>query len=230
MDALSNVNLSEPSLSSGLNPSAIPDAKNEQTGVSVRYVPEPDHKWFVLRASYGRELMVEEALIASGIYAYVPKHYVYREVNGKPKKVLEKLISNLVFVYLTPHDAEVLVRNNDPQETSSCPQLASILSFYYNHFTEIDGGYNPPLTISCAEMENFIRLTATQDENIMMLQEGDFRYKSDDEVVVTAGQFKDIRGRVIRAHGQQRVLVSLTGLCLCATAYIPSAFLQKVDS
>ena len=64
----------------------------------------------------------------------------------------------------------------------------------------------------------------------MMLQEGDFRYKSDDEVVVTAGQFKDVRGRVIRAHGQQRVLVSLTGLCLCATAYIPSAFLQKVDS
>jgi len=172
-------------------------------------------------------MMAEQMLVASGIYAYVPKHYVYREVDGKPKKVLEKLISNLVFAYLTSHDADVLVRNNDPQASSPCPQLASVLSYYYNHFTEIGGGYNPPLTVSESEMENFIRVTATQDENIMMLQPGDFRYKSDDEVVVTAGQFKDVCGRVIRA---QRVLVSLTGLCLCATAYIPTAFLKKVNS
>ena len=228
MDALSNVNLAGQSTDSGFAPSAIPEAKSSRTGVSVRYVRDLTRKWFVLRASYGRERMAEDYFIASGAYAYVPKQYRWHEINGKPKRVLEKMISNIVFAYLTPQEADVFVKDSDPSQASPCPKLASVLSYYYNHFTEVEGGKNPPLTVPESEMENFIRLTSTYDENMLMLTPGDFKYKSDDEVVVIAGQFKDVRGRVVRAHGQQRVLVSLTGICLCATAFIPSAFLQKV--
>ena len=224
MDTLSNVNLSKSI--SGFAPTVFPE--NVHKGVSVSYVPDAMHHWFVLRASYGREMMAEEALLASGVFAYVPKHYVYREVNGKPKKVLERLIPNLVFAYMTPHQADVIIKNIDPVEKSPCPQLASVLSYYYNHFAQNAIGYNPPLTVPRSEMENFIRLTASQDENILMLQEGEFRFKSDSEVMITDGIFKGVRGRVIRARGQQRVLVSLSGICFCATAYIPSAFLQEI--
>ena len=230
MDTLTNVNKAVSTIpSSGLTSSAIPRAENAQTGVSVEYVPDASKRWFVLRASYGRERLAEELLIQSHIYAYVAKRYNYIEVDGRPKRVLENLMSNLVFAYMTPKEALLFVRNNLPDEASPAPQLAKFLSFYYNHFAEGESGHNPPLTVPEHEMLNFIRATSTCDENMLLLHGGDFHYKTDDEVVVTKGKFEGIRGRVIRAHGQQRVLVEITGLqCLCATAYIPTPFLQKV--
>lgn len=230
MDALPNVNVATSSMiSSGLAPTAIPQAKSAEKGVSVEYVPAADKHWYVLRASYGRELLAEELLIQQNVYAYVAKQYKYKEVNGKPKRVLENLISNLVFAYLSRQEALMFVNNNLTDQASPSPQLATFLSFYYNHFEEGEFWRNPPLTVPESEMLNFIRATSTHDENLLVLQGGDFHYKSDDEVEVICGQFQGVRGRVVRARGQQRVLVKLTGLnCLCATAYIPSAFLQKI--
>lgn len=42
-------------LSVRVAPETIPEAKSTQTGMSVRYVPAPDKRWYVFRASYGRE-------------------------------------------------------------------------------------------------------------------------------------------------------------------------------
>lgn len=230
MDTLSNVNEATSSIPcSGLTPAAIPPAKSSQTGVSVEYVPDANKNWYVLRASYGRELLAEELLIQSHAYAYVAKQYRYIEVNGRPKRVLDNMISNLVFAYLSPSEAIMFVKNNLPDVSSPAPQLVPFLSFYYDHFSEGELWRNPPLTVPEHEMLNFIRATCTHDENLLLLQGGDFHYKTDDEVEVIAGQFKGVRGRVIRARGQQRVLIKISQLnCLCATAYIPSAFLQKV--
>ena len=103
---------------------AIPEAVNTQKGVSVEYAPDPDKRWYVLRASYGREILAEQLLIQSHVYAYVPKRYTYIEVKGRPKKVLQCLIANIVFAYLTPRQAMMFVRNNDPDEPSPAPQLS----------------------------------------------------------------------------------------------------------
>jgi transcription antitermination factor NusG len=45
---------------------------------------------------------------------------------------------------------------------------------------------------------------------------------------VIEGAFAGVEGRVARVMGQQRVVVSLTKIGLVSTAYIPTAFLQKV--
>ena len=230
LDTLTNVNETTSStVSCRPAPAAIPQARSAQKGVSVEYVPHPNKHWYVLRASYGRELLAEELLIQSHVYAYVAKRYKYIEVNGRPKRVLENLISNIVFAYLSQQEAVMFVKNNLLTQASPVPKLAQFLSFYYDHFSEGELWRNPPLTVPEDEMLNFIRATCTHDENLQLLHEGDFRYKTDDEVEVICGNFQGVRGRVIRAHGQQRVLVRLTSLnCLCATAYIPSAFLQKL--
>lgn len=46
-------------------------------------------------------------------------------------------------------------------------------------------------------------------------------------VRVIKGAFEGVEGRVARVTGQQRVVITLEGLCIVATAYIPSAFLTK---
>lgn len=104
-------------------PETIPEAKSSQTGVSVRYVPAPDKSWYVFRASYGREDRASDYIVEDGTFVYIAKRYTRKTVNGKQKKVLETLISNLLFVYTTKEKAEEYIK-----ETPTLPTITIILS------------------------------------------------------------------------------------------------------
>ena len=200
-----------------LAPDTIPEAKSSQTGVSVRYVPAPDKQWYVFRASYSREDIAFDYIVADGTYAYIAKRYTRKLVNGRQKKVLETLIPNLLFVYTTGEKAEEYVKNT--------PAL-SFLTYYYNHFELDKDQKNPPLTIPRKEMENFIIATCNQSEHLKFVDESQCHFKGGDTVMVIDGMFKGVEGRVARVSGQQRVVISLTDVGLISTAYIPTAFLR----
>lgn len=53
-------------------------------------------------------------------------------------------------------------------------------------------------------------------------------YKNGNLVRIVEGKFKGVMRRVARVCGQQRVVVEVEGLCLVATAYVPSAFLEFI--
>lgn len=221
-------------LSSGLTPIAIPEATSSQTGVSVRYVPAPDKRWFVLRASYGREDVVSDLLIQTGHYAYVVKRYEWILDNGMRKRVLQSLIPNMVFTYLSPSDADMLVKDRHPGSVENpCPQLSYYASYYYDH-TRQEGTMNPPVQIPDQVMLNFIQGTWCHDENIVALQKGDYHFLKDEMVEVIGGPFKGVRGRVIRAGGQRRVLLKLTAfngdkvLGEFGTAFIPQSLMRPL--
>ena len=110
-----------------LAPDTIPEAKSSQTGVSVRYVPAPDKHWYVLRASYGREDKVYDYIVGDGTFAYIAKRYSRKMVNGKPKKVLETLIPNLLFVYTTEAKASEYIKNTPPRPSEN-PDFKGILA------------------------------------------------------------------------------------------------------
>ena len=63
MDALPDATTVE-NPSFGLTPTAIPEPQNAEKGVSVEYVPQEDDrkKWYLFRASYGREDLAAELL------------------------------------------------------------------------------------------------------------------------------------------------------------------------
>ena len=200
--------------------SIIPEAESSQRGVSVRYVPSPGNAWYVIRASYGREHKAFDYIVNDGAFVYIAKRYAHRMVNGKKKKVQEILIPNLLFVYTTKEKAEEYIKNT--------PAL-SYLSYYYNHFVQDETRKNPPLTVSCKEMENFIIATSNKSEHLRYVDESQCHFKSGEKVKVTDGLFKGVEGRVARVSGQQRVVVSLSQVGLVATAYIPTAFLQIIE-
>ena len=224
MSTLSNVETRRgeaipPSVS--LNSDTIPEATSSKSGVSVRYIPGPSKSWYVFRASYGREDKAADYIINDGTYVYIAKRLVRKSVNNQPKKVLESLIPNLLFVYTSSEKAEQYVK-----QTPAIP----FLSYYYNHLERTAQQKNPPLTITCHEMENFIRTTQSMNEHLLFVTEQQCHFKSGDPVKVIDGPFKDVEGRVARVAGQQRVIVSLSNVGLISTAYIPSAFLKKIDS
>ena len=198
---------------------AIPQAVNTQNGVSVEYVHEPEKQWFVFRASYGREDKASDFLVADGTFTYIAKRDTFRYVNGKRRRVTEKLIPNLLFAYTTKEKAEEYVKRT--------PELA-YLTYYYNHFEQNADQKNPPLTVSTREMDNFILATISRNEHLLFVDPTKCHYKSGDMVMVTDGLFKGVEGKVARVAGQQRVIVSLSKIGLISTAYIPTAFIEKI--
>ena len=205
------------SLCTRLTPDVIPEATSSKTGVSVRYVHDPNKRWFVFRASYGRENIAFDYLVEDGTYAYVAKRYVRKFINRKPKRVLEVLIPNLLFAYTEQEKAEEYIKRT--------PNL-SFLSYYYNHFELNKEAKNPPLTVSCKEMENFILATHTSNEHLKFINESQCHYKNGEIVQVIDGLFKGVEGKVARVSGQQRVVITLSNVGLISTAYIPTAFLK----
>jgi transcription antitermination factor NusG len=203
-----------------LAPDTIPEAKSSKTGVSVRYVPDRNKSWYVFRASYGRENKALDYIVEDGTFAYIAKRYARKTVNGKQKKVLETLIPNLLFVYTNEEKAEEYIKNT--------PAL-SYLTYYYNHFELDDDQKNPPLTVSCKEMENFIIATCNKSEHLKFVDESQCHFKGGEIVKITDGNFKGVEGRVARVSGQQRVIVTLTNVGLVSTAYIPTAFIQVIE-
>jgi transcription antitermination factor NusG len=221
MSTLSNVKIGRgqacpPSVRVTLD--TFPEAKSSQTGVSVKYVPTPDKRWYVFRASYGRENKASDYIIEDGTYVYIAKRYVRKWVNGKQKKFLETLIKNLLFVYTTPEKAEEYIKYTPP---------ISFLSYYYNHFELDDNKKNPPLTVSRKEMENFIIATCNNSEHLKFVAEEQCHFKGGEIVKVVDGLFKGVEGRVARISGQQRVVITLSQVGLVSTAYVPTAFIQK---
>lgn len=91
-------------------------------------------------------------------------------------------------------------------------------------------GFHPPMVVSFVDMENFIRITRITNEHVMVVTPAMCHFKNGDMVKVTEGDFKGVVGKVARVAGQQRVIVELCGLCMVATAYIPSAFIELLEN
>ena len=207
-------------LSVRFTPDAFPEAKSSKTGVSVRYVYQEDKQWFVFRASYGRVDKVSDFLVEDQTYTYIAKRYAYKTIHGKRKRLLIPLIPNLLFAYTTREKAEEYVH--------ATPAL-SYLSFYYNHFELDDNHKNPPLIISNNEMYKFVVGTKSHNEHLIFIDSSKCTFRQGEYVRVIEGSFMGLEGQVTRVAGQQRVVVNINGLGVIATAYIPTAFLEKID-
>ena len=196
----------------------LPETIHTGVGVSSGYAQKENHYWFVLRATYGRSEQAYDDIMKDNVEAYIPKHYVLKQINGKKKRILEPLLPNLLFVYATE------------EYIHFCLKKISYLRYYRNRTLALNpkDSKHPPLTVNHSEMINFIRLTNIDDEHIKMVDTQLSHYKNGDWVRIIDGKFKGITGRVARISGQQRVVVEVEGLCLLATAYIPSAFIEKI--
>lgn len=193
--------------------------ENSNTGVSSLYVPIVNHQWFVLRATYNRVEKNLETLEKKVAHVYIPKHFVIQHKDGKKKRMLEPLLPNLIFVYSTQSHLEQLFREEND---------LNHLRFYRDKTKDVSqyDEKHPPIVVPYYEMMNFIKLTSVDSEHIKLVEPEHCHYKSGDKVRIVDGDFAGVVGRVARIAGQQRVVVEINGLCMVATAYIPSAFLD----
>ena len=204
--------------SAGLT-SCTPSISKNKGGVSVENVPNANKQWYVLRVSYGRIIKAKAFVEAKGVECYVPLRYKEIRKQGKRRIITEPLIPSFLFVHASAERVDYLLQDKSIKPLEN----RALLSYYYDHTSHCENSptKNPPLVISDAAMDNFIRLISIHNPHIIPVTSENIKYKLGDEVVITEGEFKDIRGRVARIAGQQRVLVELFDGCLVATAYVP---------
>ena len=205
----------------GFVSAVLPEAQRSQTGVSSDYVQKANHEWFVLRVTYNRTQKAYSIMATSDVQSYMPMHYVIKKEIGKKKRILQPLLPNLLFVYTTREVVNSIIKKKGEE--------MSVLKFYLDKTKPLENnGKHPPLTIPFTSMTNFIKATSTDREHVRIVSAEQCHYKSGDMVKVIDGEFKGVTGRVARIAGQQRVVVEISGLCLISTAYIPSAFIEKI--
>ena len=220
----------------GLTSNVLPEAQStipaesSQTGVStknallpikpkVRREADIPH-WYALRTTYGREKKAYDYLTAKGITAFYPTTNVVKLIKGKRKKVTESRLPNIFFAYGTEKQLNEYVFDN-----VNLP----FLRFYYRHYHEGNTIKKTPLIVPDNQMESLKIICAADVDNTFVSLVKVPKFEKGQLVKVIDGNFKGVIGRVARWHGQQRVAVIVEGLVTMATAYIPSAFLKKLN-
>ena len=220
----------------GLTSNVLPEAQStisaesSQTGVSTKnalLATKPKIRreaniphWYALRTTYGREKNAYDYLTAKGITAFYPTTNVVKLIKGKRKKVTESRLPNIFFAYGTEKQLNEYVFDN-----VNLP----FLRFYYRHYHEGNTIKKTPLIVPDNQMESLKIICAADVDNTFVSLVKVPKFEKGQLVKVIDGNFKGVIGRVARWHGQQRVAVIVEGLVTMATAYIPSAFLKKLN-
>ena len=219
----------------GLTSNALPEAQStvaaesSQTGVSTRNAhiaskPKAQREadiphWYALRTTYGREKKAYDYLTAKGITAFYPTTNVVKLIKGKRKNVTESRLPNIFFAYGTEEQLKDYVYDN-----VNLP----FLRFYYRHIHEGNRIIKTPLIVPDNQMDSLKIICAADADNTFVSLVKVPKFEKGQLVRVIDGAFKGVTGRVARWHGQQRVAVIVDGLVTVCTAYVPSAFLEKV--
>ena len=228
----------------GLASNALPEvqsivsAESFQTGVSTNYAlletkqttlkvitkhkplkMEDSPHWYALRCTYGRENLAYEYMVEKGITAFYPTKTTVKLINGKRKTVTESLLPNIFFAYGTFDQIKYFVYDN-----VNLP----FLRFYYRHVhigSKID---KIPMIVPDCQMESLKIISAADADNTIVSLVKVPKFEKGQLVRVIDGAFKGVIGRVARWQGQQRVGVVVDELVTVVTAYVPSAFLEKM--
>ncbi len=222
----------------GLTPDVLPEvqspeAENSDTGVSTRNAlpgsiiktikrkPKNVPHWYALRVTYGREKKAYDYLVGKNVEAYYPTIKTIKEVDGKRKTVEESRLPNIFFARGTEEEIKSFVYDN-----VNLPYLR----FYYRHTHEGARLIKEPLIVPDYQIESLKIICTSEAEDILFIQSDDTKFKTGQSVRIIDGGFKGITGKVARYHGQQRVAIIIDGLLTVCTAYVPSAFMEIIQS
>ncbi|MBO7440886.1 MAG: KOW motif-containing protein [Bacteroidales bacterium] len=206
-----------------------PEGGKTKNGKSVEYALLPDVKyWFPIRATHHRAQKIYDKIISlrnDCLEPYLPilRHieYTNEDFNNPTQYIADKpLDTGLLFLRSTVNDFRALL-----QYDTMFPGMTP----YYNHFWVNEFGKNDFLTVPDRQMESFKIIVESGNENIIVNQKLVPEYLSGDRVVVIGGPFAGVEGVVMKYKHQKRVFVELQGVGRYATAYVPGAWIRRIE-
>lgn len=205
--------------------------ENSQTGGSPRNALSADKvtvikkakqtpHWYALRATYGREKKAYEHIIKNGGTAFYPTRTSIKIIDGKRKTIEESYLPNILFAYGTEEELKKFARNKEDKNIS-------FLRYYCRHIHVGNKIVHEPLIVPDDQMESLRIVCKADADDIVVSTDKVEKFQKGQMVRIIDGKFKGVIGMVARYQGQQRVGIVIDGLLTLATAYVPSAFLEK---
>jgi len=168
--------------------------------------------WFAIRVTYNRELKVKADLDARGITNFVPMQYRREERNGQMVKRLMPSVHNLIFINITPEEMAEYKR------TTALP-----IRYIMSRET------HKPITVPNREMENFIKVAGTHDEELIYLNPNPGDFSQGERVRIIGGMFAGAEGVFVRVKGDRRVVVNVPGVVAVATTFVHLSMIEKIN-
>lgn len=171
--------------------------------------------WFAMRATYRRELSIQEALDASSVQSYIPMQYKLKSTrNGKRVRVLEPVLHNLIFVHCS----------------KSFIQEFKTKVPYLQYMTKREDGKNIPIVVPDAQMNDFISVTSNHDDSLIYLKPEELNVTKGTKVRVHGGAFDGIEGLFVKVEGKRnkRVVIEIQNVISVALATISSNFIEVI--
>ena len=181
--------------------------------------PKEVPHWYALRVTYGREKRAYDYLVGKHVEAYYPTIKTVKEVDGKRKTVEESRLPNIFFARGTEEEIQSFVYDN-----INLPYLR----FYYKHTHTGARIMKTPLIVPDNQIKSLQIICEKEGSDTLVLQEEVTKFKQGEKVKIIEGNFAGVTGIVARYRGQQRVGLVIDGLLTAVTAYIPTAFLEKI--
>ena len=220
----------------GLTSNALPKAQSDvltessQTGVSTRnahtaIIPKAQKEknashWYALRTTYGREKKAYDYLTAKGITAYYPTQNTIKLIDGKRKVITESRLPNIFFAHGTEEELKTFVYDN-----INLP----FLRFYYSHTHVGSRIEKSPLVVPDYQMESLKIVCASEVDDTIISSGEVQKFEKGQLVKVVKGEFEGFVGRIARHKGQQRVGIVVGDLLTVMTAYVPSAYCERIE-
>lgn len=180
------------------------------------YFPDKDQmeqfRWYAIRVTYSRELIVQKQLTQAGFETYIPMQQVDRVYAGVKRRVLVPAIHNLIFIRITDESMRDL-------------KASTTLPIRYI----MDRGTNTPVVIPDKEMEDFKAVIEAASDHVEIVEANLPQLRTGMRVRIIEGIFKGVEGTYLRYKGHSKVAVCLTGIATALTAYVPSRFVKATE-
>ena len=158
-------------------------------------------QWFAMRATYRRGMQIKALLDKEGINNFIPMRYEVRIRNGRKRRELVPVISDLIFVHSVQSEL----------------QKVKFKLPYFQYMIDIRNGQK--IIVPDDQMRQFIAVAGTYD-----LRRGT-------KVRITGGDFEGYEGVFVKVKGarDRRVVISLQGVIAMAMATLSPDLIEVIE-
>ena len=93
----------------------------------------------------------------------------------------------------------------------------------------MDKETHSPIVVPKHQMDNFIAVAGTHDEQLIYLNPEPGDFSRGDRVKIMGGPFEGAEGVFVRVKGDRRVVVCIDGVVAVATTFIHPSLIQKIE-
>ena len=167
--------------------------------------------WLALRTFYCKEKQVAHYLSSHGIEHFIPQRYQEEvTLSGERKRKLVPAVHNLLFIKVTTSEKEI------KDIITQCPISVSV---FQNKETK------KYYQIPNDQMIEFRAICDPSYKDTLYVEQEVAEARVGEQVLVTRGQFKGLKGKLIRYKNRSYVVIVLAGLGVMV--HIPKWYCRK---